>query len=120
MYLKSKKPGPRHLGGGGANLRGGGPGMLELQNFFKMKDFFAENFGNFWKKVVLRKILGTFVFGKILLSGKFFFGGPTPQPETGWHGPVKNLIFINFFNSPSKFPDMMPLGEVLVQKTKEN
>jgi hypothetical protein len=47
---------------GAANLRGGGPGMLELQNFFKMKDFFAENFGNFWKKVVLRKILGTFVF----------------------------------------------------------
>jgi hypothetical protein len=33
-------------------LRGGGPGMLELQNFSKMKDFFAENFGNFWKKVV--------------------------------------------------------------------
>jgi hypothetical protein len=45
-------------------LRGGGPGMLELQNFLKMKDFFAENFGNFWKKVVLRKISGTFVFEK--------------------------------------------------------
>ena len=57
-----KLPGPCHLGGvvkskkGGPNLRGGGPGMLELQNFLKMKDFFAENFGNFWKKVVLRKI----------------------------------------------------------------
>jgi hypothetical protein len=53
---KSKKRGP--------NLRGSGPGMLELQNFPKMKDFSAENFGNFWKKVVLRKISGTFVFEK--------------------------------------------------------
>jgi hypothetical protein len=53
-----KLPGPCHLGGlgGGPNLRGGGTGMLELQNFLKMKDFFAENFGNFGKKVVLRKI----------------------------------------------------------------
>jgi hypothetical protein len=32
---------------------------------FKNEDFFAENFGNFWKKVVLRKISGTFVFEKI-------------------------------------------------------
>jgi hypothetical protein len=45
--------------------------MLELQNFLKMKDFFAENFGNFWKKVVLRKISGTFVFEKITLQRWF-------------------------------------------------
>ena len=37
---------------GGSNSRGGGPDMQELQNFLKMKDFFAENcfakdFGNF-------------------------------------------------------------------------
>jgi hypothetical protein len=84
--------------------------MLELQNFLKLKDFLAENFGNFWKKVVLRKISGTFVFENITstsppalsptFSGKFFafqknfWGGGlewkgaqilecTPQPETG-------------------------------------
>ena len=82
--------------------------MLELQNFFKMKDFFAENFGNFWKKVVLRKISGTFVFekfsGKIFAFRKIFFGGAlewkgaqlleyTPQPETGWHGPGFQLKY---------------------------
>jgi hypothetical protein len=68
--------------------------MLELQNFFKMKDFFAENFGNFWKKVVLRKILGTFVFGKILLSGKIFFGGPWNGrgPNFGIHPPTGNRL----------------------------
>jgi hypothetical protein len=42
---------PKKSKKGGPNLRGGGPGMLELQNFLKMKDFFAENFGNFWKKL---------------------------------------------------------------------
>ena len=46
-------------------MRGGGSGMLELQNFKKMNDFFAENFGNFWKKAVLRRVSGTFVFEKI-------------------------------------------------------
>jgi hypothetical protein len=69
---------PKKSKKGGPNLRGGGSDMLELQFFLKMKDFFAENFGNFWKKVVLRKISGNFVFEKItstsLLSGKFFWG----------------------------------------------
>jgi hypothetical protein len=48
---------PKKSKKGGPNLRGGGPGMLELQNVLKMNDFFAEN--------VLRKISGTFVFEKI-------------------------------------------------------
>ena len=33
---------PKRSKKGGPNLRGGGPGMLELQMFLKMKDFFAE------------------------------------------------------------------------------
>jgi hypothetical protein len=42
-----------------------------------MKDFFAENFGNFWKKVVLRKISGTFVFEKITpIAGSISARGP--------------------------------------------
>ena len=57
--------------------------MLELQNCFKMKDFFAENFGNFAKD------FGNFCFrknnvdlppsptfsGKIFAFRKNFFGG---------------------------------------------
>jgi hypothetical protein len=64
--------------------------MLELQKFLKMKDFFAENFGNFWKKVVLRKISGTFVFDifrKIFLGALEWKGAQilefTPPPPTG-------------------------------------
>ena len=34
---------------GGPNLRGGGPDMVELQNFKKMKDLLGENF---WKKIL--------------------------------------------------------------------
>jgi hypothetical protein len=82
-----------------------------------MKDLLVENFENFWKNVVLRKILRTFVFGKHIvdlppplhrrqyfpgkifaLAVKKFFMGPwngrgpkfwttPPQSETGWHGP---------------------------------
>jgi hypothetical protein len=58
--------------------------MLELQIFLKMKDFFAENFGNFWKKVVLRKISGTFVFVKIRST--------SPHPPS----PVANIFRKNF------------------------
>ena len=73
--------------------------MLELQNFQKMKDLLAENFENFWKNVVLRKILGTFVFRKKLFRGALQWKGgpkfrntpPPPQPETGWHGPANVL-----------------------------
>jgi hypothetical protein len=91
---------PKKSKKGGPNLRGGGPGMLELQIFFKMKDFFAENFGNFWKKVVLRKISGTFVFekfsGKILIcfSENFFLGGPGMEggPTFGIHPPTGNRL----------------------------
>jgi hypothetical protein len=92
--------------------------MLELQNFFKMKDFFAENFGNFWKKVVLQKISGTFVFEKItsttppprrrqhfpekfLLSGKFFLGRGGP-----WNGRGPK-----FWNTPP--PNRKPVGTAL-------
>jgi hypothetical protein len=67
--------------------------MLELKIFLKMKDFFAENFGNFWKKLFCER------FRELLFSGKFFWGGGlewkgaqileyTHQPETGWHGPA--------------------------------
>ena len=96
---------PKKSKKGGPNLRGGGSDMLELQFFLKMKDFFAENFGNFWKKVVLQKISGTFVFEKITSTsppgggpemgggwngrGPKFWNTP-PQPETGWHGPGWN------------------------------
>ena len=34
---------------GGPNLRGGGPDVVELQNFKKMKDLLAENF---WKNIL--------------------------------------------------------------------
>jgi hypothetical protein len=64
-----------------------------------MKDFFAENFGNFWKKVVLRKISGTFVFekfsGKIFAFRKiFFWGGPGMErgPTFGIHPPTGNRL----------------------------
>ena len=50
---------PRYLGGGvtppkkskigGPNLRGGGPDVVELQNFKKIKDLLAENF---WKNIL--------------------------------------------------------------------
>ena len=63
-------------------MRGRGPGMLELQIVLKMKDFFSENFGNFWKKIVLRKISGTFVFEKITSTSP-----PSPPPRRFWGGP---------------------------------
>jgi hypothetical protein len=44
---------PKKSKKGGPDLRGGGPGMLELQNFKKIKELLAENFGNFWENVVL-------------------------------------------------------------------
>jgi hypothetical protein len=66
----------------GAQLAGRGPWHAGIPNCFKNEDFFAENF---WKKVVLRKISGTFLFEKItstssppppfLDSGIIFFGG---------------------------------------------
>ena len=90
----------------GAQLAGRGPWHAGIANFLKRKDFFAENLGNFWKKVVLLKISGTFVFEKItstppppprrqhfpLGGGPWNVRGPKfwntpPQPETGWHGP---------------------------------
>jgi hypothetical protein len=49
----------------GAQLAGRGPWHAGIAKCFKNEDFFAENCGNFWKKVVLRKISGTFVFEKI-------------------------------------------------------
>jgi hypothetical protein len=85
--------------------------MLEFQNFLKMKDFFAENFGNFWKKVVLRKISGTFIFEKVTstsppsppsptFSGKIFafrkniLGGPGTEwgPNFGIHPPNRKPV----------------------------
>jgi hypothetical protein len=56
-----------------------------------MKDLCAELW-NFLGNVVLRKILGTFAFGKNFLRGPWNGRGPKfwntpPQPETGWHGP---------------------------------
>ena len=48
--------GPCYLGGGGQkskiggpNLWGGGPDVVELQNFKKMKDLLAETF---WKNIL--------------------------------------------------------------------
>jgi hypothetical protein len=77
-----------------------------------MKDFFAENFGNFWEKVVLRKISGTFVFekitstsppsptfsGKIFAFRKKFLGG-------AWEGRGPK-----FWNTP---PNRKPVGTAL-------
>ena len=56
-----------------------------------MKDLCAELW-NFLGNVMLRKILGTFAFGKNFLRGPWNGRGPKfwntpPQPETGWHGP---------------------------------
>jgi hypothetical protein len=82
--------------------------MLELQNLLKMKHMCAE-LRNLLGNVVLRKILGTFVFGNITstpppppfafrknsFEGALEWKGaqileytPPPQPETGWHGPA--------------------------------
>ena len=57
---------PRKSKKGGPNLRGGGPGMLELQNFLKMKISSLK---------ILRKISGTFVFEKITSTSP-----PPPSP----------------------------------------
>ena len=40
---------PKKSKKGGPNLRGGGPDVVELQNFKKMKDLLAENF---WKNIL--------------------------------------------------------------------
>ena len=94
----------------GAQLAGRGPWHPGIAKFLKMKDFFAENFGNFWKKVVLRKISGTFVFEKItstsppsrrqhfpekfLLSGELFLGGPGMEggQNFGIHPPNRKPV----------------------------
>ena len=88
-------------------MRGGGPDMLELQNFQKMKDLCAEILGTF----VFRKHIvdphpppsptfsgKIFAFRKIFLRGPWNGRGPKfwntpPQPETGWHGPVYISIY---------------------------
>jgi hypothetical protein len=66
----------------GAQLAGRGPWHAGIAKFLKMKDFFAENFGNF----VLRKISGTFVFEKI----------------TSTSPPIAN-IFLKIFCFPGSF-----------------
>ena len=86
--------------------------LIDLLRAVPLQDLLAEILEKFWKNVVLRKILRTFVFGKHIVdlpppspifSGKKFcfpekLGGPgmeggpnfglhPPQSETGWHGP---------------------------------
>jgi hypothetical protein len=76
--------------------------MLELQNFLKMKELWAENFGNFWKNITSPPpplpTVDNIVRTNFLLSGKKLGGGDDlegkgahildytlPQPEIGWH-----------------------------------
>jgi hypothetical protein len=73
--------------------------MLELQNFFKMKDFFAENFGNFWN---FAKDFGNFCFRKNNVDPpprrqhfpENFLGGPGMEggPNFGIHPPTGNRL----------------------------
>ena len=69
---------------------------MELQNLKKMTDLLAENFENFWKNVVLRKIFRTFFFGKHIvdLPPPKFWTTP-PQSETGWHGPDSHTYLLS-------------------------
>ena len=96
-----------------------GQGALACWNceICKIKDLFGElwNFlGDSGRKLVLRKILGTFVFGNITSPpnrehfpekkmflrgpcqgrGAQFFNTPPPQSYTGWHVPV-SLYYSN-------------------------
>jgi hypothetical protein len=68
--------------------------MVELQNLKKMTDLLAENFENFWKIVVLRKIFRAFR-EKFLLSGKIFLRWPWNGrgPNFGLHPPpIRNQL----------------------------
>ena len=79
----------------GPNLRAGGPGMLELQ-ICKIKDLFGElwNFlGDSGRKLVLRKILGTFVFGNITSP-------PPPPPLIEIPVNKKNDLLLRHFKPP--------------------
>ena len=60
--------------------------MVELQNLKKMTDLFAENFENFWKIVVLRKIFRAF-FSEIISST------PPPPNRPSPIFSVKNFCF---------------------------
>ena len=76
--------------------------MVELQNFKKMKDLLAENLKNFWKNVVLRKNLGTFVFGKHIVVAL----PPHPGGALEWKG-AQILEY-----TP---PNQKPVGTALVR-----
>jgi hypothetical protein len=70
---------------------------VELQNFKKMKDLLAENFENFWKNVVLRKILRTFVFGKHIQHIVDLSPPPPPPPPRRQYSPGKIFAFRKIF-----------------------
>jgi hypothetical protein len=69
---------------------------VELQNLKKMTDLLAENFENFWKNVVLRKIFRTCFSENISsTSPPQILDYTPPQSETGWHGPDSHTYLLS-------------------------
>ena len=87
-------PGGVWGGVGGCNtpkLAGRGPWHAGIAFFFKNEDFFAENFGNFCFQK--NNVDAAPFQDPPPLGGALKWKGAqileyTPQPETGWHGPV--------------------------------
>ena len=106
-------PPPKKSKIGGPNLRGGGPWHAGIAKCFKNEDFFAENCGNFWKKLFCerfrellfsKKITSTtlsptfsgknfcfpeiffYLVGALEWKGAQIWEYTPPQPETGLHG----------------------------------
>ena len=114
------------VGGGGGGVtppkksKKGGP------NCFKNEDFFAENF---CKKVVLRKISGTFLFEKItstssppppfLDSGKIFLGGAWNGrgPNFGIHPPNRKPVGTALIDLPSLTIQIPAKFEIILKST---